>query len=50
MEILLDTNFTKKGEPIQDEQLALILKVGQVSRGGIPIYDFNKILDVYSKH
>mgnify|MGYP001110580814 CR=1 FL=1 len=50
MESLLEKYFKSKGITINDDHLALMLKVGLVSRGGMPIYDFNKVVDVYVKH
>jgi hypothetical protein len=50
MESLLEKHFTSKGIKIEDSKLAMILKVGQVSRGtAVQIYDFNKVIDVYTK-
>jgi hypothetical protein len=49
LEPMIKENFTKKGKDISDEQLQVILKVGLVSRAGITIYDFVKILDTYTK-
>jgi len=50
MEKMINQQFTSKGVSVTDDQLALILKYGQVSRGGVAIYDFHKMLDAYSKH
>lgn len=50
MEIMLKAHFGDKGITVTDDQLALILKCGQVSRGGVAIYDFYKMFDAYYKH